>query len=58
MGFNIVKRIITTENNCGHKTLSIIWEMLPMLLCSFCCDENSKAIGCNITNCFVFIYFD
>jgi hypothetical protein len=47
-GFNIVKKIITTENECNeHKTLLIIWDMLPIYLGSFCCTNNSKGIGGN-----------
>lgn len=47
MGFNIVRKIITTENDINeHKTLLIIWDMLPTLLGSFCCTENMKIIQC------------
>uniref|UniRef100_A0A2S2PIK9 Uncharacterized protein n=1 Tax=Schizaphis graminum TaxID=13262 RepID=A0A2S2PIK9_SCHGA len=45
-GFNIVKKIITKENECNeHKTLLIIWDMLPIYLGLFCCTNNSKGIG-------------
>ncbi|VVC28023.1 Hypothetical protein CINCED_3A019811 [Cinara cedri] len=41
MGFNIIKKIIATENdNNEHKTLLIIWDMLPTQLGSFCCNES------------------
>lgn len=48
IGFNIIKKIITTEDGFKeHKTLLTIWNMLPTILGSFCCNENSKVIGGN-----------
>lgn len=48
IGFNIVKKIITTENECNdYKTLLIIWDMLPIYLGSFCCTKNPNEIGGN-----------
>lgn len=48
IGFNIVKKIITAENECNeHKTLLIIWDMLPIYLGSFCCTKNPEGIGGN-----------
>lgn len=45
-GFNIIKKIISAENECNeHKTLLIIWDMLPIHLGSFCCTKNPKRIG-------------
>lgn len=45
MGFDIVKKIIAAENDINeHKTLLIIWDMLPTQLGSFCCNETPKAI--------------
>lgn len=44
-------------NHNEHKTLLIIWEMLPIYLGSFCCNENSKAIGCNTIFVKKFIFY-
>jgi hypothetical protein len=46
LGFDVIKKIIAIENNLNeHKTLLIIWEILPINLGLFCCTENPKAIG-------------
>lgn len=46
IGFNVVKEIIAMENDLNeHKTLLIIWEILPTNLGLFSCTGNPKAIG-------------
>jgi len=48
IGFNIMKQIITFENNNNeNQTLLFICNMLPNYLGFFCCAENQKIIGGN-----------